>query len=593
MFMSSTRIFNSSGSLTTNESARQIFSLTFVFLIALCGSVAADLKVESKPNWGFDGTIQVEDFNLLTVEVFNNSEKNWEGSVWVKPIVGIQSVDLPVIQPDLFIEPYGKRQLQFYVFVPDRTEYNLAWGKIRNGRLFAEDSYKIDSPKVSYKKVVVQLTNLELNVRTVDLPTFDEQNFPSSATVLNPVKGFVLDHVPRWQKPQTQAFRDWLFGGGTLYLVSSDSASLLEFPASLSELNEPSDEFPVGYGRVIRTQESIKAERAKQNPNNTYKNLSSSGTIFSLLKAMTTPDHNWGLIYTLASVYLLILFPGCWLLGRKKGDFRLTYTVVLATVALFSFGFHSIGKRGYGEETTVNSVAFVKPGQPGRWVVKQWSNLFITGGGDYDVTHEVDSSAISTGQHTEAVRGMAINQPAAAMRSDIPSFSNRTVIHTGVLKSQGFRPEATQIESTQGQLQALELSMPEGTQWPEMSSKIAIHRDRIYDLSLSNGKLHMVGNGRQATQLEHNSLVYNHYGWGNQAEITGAGYFDKAFWLMVADDLGLFHGENLEPTTLPEDVVRVYLQTEMDSTFFAKGENFPQQVGKVLYSFDFHADLTE
>lgn len=593
MFMSSLRNFNSSGSLTINEFARQFLSLAFIALVALCGSVSADLEVESKPNWGFDGTIQVEDFNLLSVEVFNNSENPWQGSVWVKPIVGIQSVDLPVIQPDLFIEPYGKRQLQFYVFVPDRTEYDLAWGKIRNGRLFAEDSYKIDSPKVSYNKAVVQLTNLELNVRTADLPTFDEQNFPSSATVLNPVKGFVLDHVPRWQKPQTQAFRDWLFGGGTLYLVSSDSAALLEFPAALSELNEPSDEFPVGYGKVIRSKELIKAERVKQNPNNTYKNLSSSGTIFSLLKAMTTPDHNWGLIYTLAVVYLLILFPGCWLLGRKKGDFRLTYTVVLATVALFSFGFHSIGKRGYGEETTVNSVAFVKPGQPGRWVVKQWSNLFITGGGDYDVTHDVDSSAISTGQHTEAVRGMAINQPTAAMRSDIPSFSNRTVVHTGVLKSQRFRPEATQIEGTKDYLQALELSLPDGMKWPEMSSQIAIYRDALYDMKLTDGKLRMVGNGRDANQLDYNSLVYNPYRWGNQAEITGSGYFDKIFWLMVADDLGLFHGENIDETTLPGNVVRVYLQTEMDSSFFAQGDNFPQQGGKVLYSFDFHADLIE
>lgn len=600
MFMGSHRKLDPS-SPPQREHTHTRTSMTLALLLLLgamiqpvsAQSKVNQLEVESKPKWGFDGTIQVEDFNLLTVEIFNNSETPWQGAVWLQPQTGLQTVDLPIIQPDLFIEPYGTRQLQFYVFLPDRTEYNLTWGAIRNGRLIPQNDYKIDSPKINHSRLTIQLTNPNRGGRSGDLPAFNEENFPSSAAVLSPVEGIVLDHVPRWQQPQIQAFRDWLYGGGTLYLLSSDTETLRDFPNSLAELNEPSDQFPVGFGKVVRTSEPVKVEQPTKQPQNSYKNFSSSGTLFSMLKAMTTPEHNWGLIYSMAVVYLLILFPGCWLIGRKKGDFRLTYTVVLATVALFSFGFHSIGKRGYGEETTINSVAILKPGQPGRWVVKQWSNFFITGGGDYNIEHDVDGSAISTGQHTESVRGMASNQPGAMMRTDIPSFSNRTVLHSGILKSLKFRPEVSQLVSTKAKLKTLELSLPAGQQWPEFGHKVAIYRDQIYQLMLSDGKLKMVGQGQRARQLDYDAITYNPYRWGNQEDEPPEQLYDKSFWLAIADDLGLFNGENIDLETLPKDVVKIYLMTDMDSNLFAKGERFPQQSGRMIYSFDLHTNTTD
>lgn len=571
---------------------RLLATLLPVLLLCAVNQSMAELQVEGKPKWGYDGTIHVEDFNLLTVEIFNNSEKPWQGSLWVNPIVGIQAVDVPVIQPDLFIEPYGNRVVQFYVFVPDRTEYEFAWGQIRSGRFFAEDQVKIDSPRVSREQLTIQLVNPDFPVRSPDLPTFDEQYFPSSAIVLNPVQAIVLDHIPRWQNPQIQAFRDWLYDGGTLYLLSSDSATLLEFPTSLSELNEPSDSFPIGYGKVVRTKKAIKPERKPQQQNqNNYKNLSTAGTIHTILKAMTTPDHNWSLIYFMAVVYLLILFPGCWLIGRKKGDYRMTYTVVLGTVALFSFGFHSVGKRGYGEETTINSVALVRPAQPGRWQVKQWSNLFITDGDNYFVEHPVDSSAISTGQHTERVRGLATNQPSAVMQTDIPAFSNRTVVHAGILKNEGFRPQVSSLEVKNGQLDKLVLSLPDGQSWPLLESMFAFYGNRMYQLQFAKGKIHKVGNPQQPTQLDYNSLTYRPYGWrSNESQASVVDLYEKTSWLMIADDLGLFNGEMIAQDTLPAGTVRVYLSQEMDESFFAAGDISPQQQGKVMYTFDFRVD---
>ncbi len=558
----------------------------------------ADLKVEGRPRWGFDGTIRVEEFNLLTVRVFNDSENPWQGDVWVKSIVGIGSVDVPVIQPNLFIEPYGFRQLQFYVFLPDQTEVLIEWGRFVRGRLRAEGDATVDSPKPAYRDINIRLTNADSGQRGKGLATFDEQLFPSSAVVLHPIKTIVLDHVPRWQEPQTRAFKDWLFGGGTLNLIADSQGAYPDFPTSLAELNEPSDQFPVGYGTVIRSKQPI-AEKAKKAGNSpqqrNYKNLSSSGTLVALLRAMTTPEHNWTLIYSLAVLYLLILFPGCWLLGRKKGDYRLTYTVILATVGLFSFGFHSIGKRGYGEKTSMNSVAVVRPAQPGRWVVKQWSNLFITTGGNYRIEYDITASAISTGQHSEAVLGIATNQPDSVMQSDIPSFSNRSILHSGILKKADFRPTAMVIVEGE-QLKQFVLSLPESETWPKFSSHIAVYKDRFFQLRFVDGQFRTSGSGEPlASSLDYESLRYNpfRYGYGNNDPETPGKLFDKTIWPIIAEDLDIYNEDDVAKTTTQDNQIRVYLTTEMDAAFFAKGEISDQQTGRVVYAFEFPTETTE
>lgn len=556
------------------------------------------MKVEGRPRWGFDGTIRVEEFNLLTVRVFNDSENPWQGDVWVKSIVGIGSVDVPIIQPDLFIEPYGFRQLQFYVFLPDQTEVRIEWGRFVRGRLRAVGGFTVDSPKVAYEDFNIRLTGAASEQRGKGLPTFDEQLFPSSAVVLHPIKTIVLDHVPRWQEPQTRAFKDWLFGGGTLNLIADSQGTYPDFPTSLAELNEPSDRFPVGYGTVIRSKQPVTEKPAKTSQSQrrrNYKNLSSSGTLVSFLRAMTTPEHNWSLIYGLAVLYLLILFPGCWLLGRKKGDYRLTYTVILATVGLFSFGFHSIGKRGYGEKTSMNSVAVVRPAQPGRWVVKQWSNLFITTGGNYRIEYDVASSAISTGQHSEAVRGIATNQPDSAMQSDIPSFSNRSILHSGILKKESFRPTAKVVVSGD-QLKQFSLSLPESETWPRFSSQIAIYRGRIFQLQFVESQLKISGSGEPlSSHLDYNSLRYNpyQYGYGNDDTDSPEKLFDRALWPVVAEDLSIYNEDDISAPTTQDDRVRVYLTTEMDAAFFAKGEISDQQTGRVIYAFEFLTETIE
>lgn len=577
-------------------------ALMLFTLVQPCG---AELKVEGRPRWGFDGTIRVNDFNLLTVTVFNDSENPWQGDLSLQPEIGaMRAVDMPVIQPGLFIEPYGTRDIQFHPFIVDPIEFRVRWTEINSqtGRPVSRGSLVLDAPDASYGELSIQLTGENSGNRSREHLPFNELDFPGTATVLRPVTTIVLDHVPAWQNPQFQAFRDWLYGGGTVYLISDAQGETLQFPSVLDELNEPSDQFPVGYGRVFRAPTPPprdKASRSEKVATNSYQ-LSSARTLFALMRAMTTPDHNWGLIYLMATFYLLILFPGCWILGWKKGDFRLTYAVILGTVALFSFGFHAVGKRGYGERTTVNSVAIARPGQPGRWVVKQWSNLFITSGGQYTITHELDSKAVSTGKQDEAAAGFLVNQPNGMMLADIPSFSNRTVAHAGVLKSEGIRPIVDQLvvnETTANDgtsmavLESLELSLPEGQSWSQFTWMYAAYRGTLYELGQDGNRIVKRRTFRPLeSALSEQATSYQPMRWDYEEPETPPQLYAKTFWSLMLDDLGVFEQDAIGPRSRADSRVRVYLFSEMTPEFFATGDLSEQQHGRVLYVFHLHPD---
>src|SRR5262249_24743375 len=108
---------------------------------------------------------------------------------------------------------------------------------------------------------------------------------------------------------------------------------------------------------------------------------------FRDLKVMTRPHHNWLLINFMSLLYILLIFPGLYWLGRWRADYRMVYGAFLGGVALFSFGFATVGRRGYGEATAVHSVAIARSLPDGGEDINQWSNVFVTGGAIYTIEH--------------------------------------------------------------------------------------------------------------------------------------------------------------------------------------------------------------
>lgn len=588
---------------SVSRRTRFVVGLMFASVCLLVNQAHAELQFEGKPRWGFDGTIQLQQFNLLTVTVFNNSPDPWQGAVSFTPSNGIQSVDVAVRQDGLYIEPFGSRVLQFYVFFPYASDSKLEATPL--GRRFPESTFDLDSPPKSSGPVTMRLISSDRAGRGGQTLAVDEQMFPGSAVVLQGVAGIALDHAPRFQEPQMQAFKDWLYAGGTLYLIPDSLGAYPEFSGSLSELNVPTDRSEFGGGVVLRMAPNDPLPVSPAPVQQTFENYldnTTAETVFRNLRAITTPDHNWYLIYSMAILYLLILFPGCWLLGRKKGDFRLTYGVIVATVALFSFGFHTVGKRGYGESTTINTVVLAKAAQPGRWIVKQWSNFFVTNGGQYLIEHPVGASAYSSGQFNEAIRGIVVNQPDGKMVTEIPSFSNRTIFDSGIQKLAGLRPNAEILKVADGKLSEFKLTLPEGQKLPENLTGYAVFRNEVVNLQPKNGNELIVSQDNQirnhlglGTYISESTIradatyQYGGFGYNNEKKTSATEYFDATLWPVIADDLGIRNANEVGNREIASDRIHVYLKAPLTEDFFAtaSGNTTPQQTGYVVYAIEY------
>jgi hypothetical protein len=557
----------------------------------LAGKGQAELIVIEPPRWGFDGKARIGQFNLLTVSVLNNSDRPWEGVPRLEAALALGYAGLPIVQPGLFLEPHGQRRLQFLVFLPSATDFNFIWGR----RL--EERFKIDEPPVAKAPAEIQLTERQgFTAGARSLPQFDEADFPASAGGLDALGSMHLDHVPAWSDAQARASLDWLSAGGKLHLYRQTGGKSLDFRGPLAALNEPSEAFAVGGGQVLRHGENLREAAVAAPPAgeaNRYPSWQPTRSLFESLKLLTRPDHNWTAIYALAIAYLLLLFPGCWLLGRRRGDYRITYGALLGIVCLFSLGFRAIGARGYGEETTVNAVALARSAAGDRWLVTQWSNLFVTSGAEYKLSHATEGTVYSAGQTDEPLPGFVVNRPQGLIDSDVPSFSSRTWIHAGVLNAPGLRLRPERLVTENGRLQTGEFVAETEALWKDdpLFVAYALCGKQVYPLSAAGSVLRLHGAPIDLkSHLEDSQWHRGNYGFDRKNSETAAQIFQRCPGMLLAQDLHLDSDADRDQFQLPDGELRVYAYARMPPEFHVTGTTAKTQTGRVLYVQSFHLD---
>ena len=150
---------------------------------------------------------------------------------------------------------------------------------------------------------------------------------------------------------------------------------------------------------------------------------------FRAMKAIVAPDHNWPLLYSLSIIYILLIFPGGWLLSKSKLDYRLNLVALLLLVGAFGWLFSVLGARGYGERTSTWSLAIAHPLPNNRWFVQQRDSLFAAEGDTYAITHSGESLAYSTAQDEHRVDGAIKSGAQGSIEFDMPPFTFQTFAH--------------------------------------------------------------------------------------------------------------------------------------------------------------------
>lgn len=587
---------------------------------------AADLIRIENVVWGFDGNVVPHAFNPLSFEVYNDSADQAEFNLELVRSDGVKQVDASIIVPAVSLAPNTGRRVQMFPYIlTGWSDWTLRWGRGEHQRfdLNQQGQLALGEPAT----VVCYDPQAVIPPGGGGLPRFDEAFFPVSVTGTSGLAGVVLDHDPRsWHEStlRSQAFLDWLHAGGTLHLLQASDGVYPQFEAPLEELNTPLDEFRVGAGLVIRhpitftrldrgyaesamlprqalqlTPEPEGQETSDQNFNvyQPFVNWDTSDLMFSRLRQMTQADHNWPLIYVMALVYLLVIFPGCWLIGRRRADYRVTYGVMIGAVVLFSMGFKSVGQRGYGEATGLHSMAIARPLGDGRLLIQQWTNLFVTDGDDYRITHPGgDGLLYSSGQTHEPVNGYIVNPPGGRFDDvDIPPFSSRTIASSAVLTDRPVGATAITFVADDSRLRDLRVRID-----PVVSGSareaLVLYEGSVYTLSRQEDDEWLLRSGGVplANFLRADSWHDVNYGmpfgWDDDPDVEEL--FETAMRPLLAKCLGIRDEATQNRRVLANDRARLFVYTDMPEELspqceYVDGNVLEAQIaGRVLYIID-------
>jgi len=582
--------------------------MIFLFVSSLFGTVPPSLWAIDiqETHWGFDGRVQPARFNLLSVLVSNPGGEPVETELaLIKSTPGGTPVDAPLIEP-VFLAPFSTRWVQFTPFVTNDFE---SWS-IRSGR----DTFSIPNPRTQTRQNILLDSGTFSSTSRSVLRAFPENLFPPSVTATDALQLVVLDRMPRWEEARRQAFIDWLSLGGMVVVLHQPDGSFPRFSAELSPLNTPLTVARVGGGHVYRlakgrgelTREelqhlipSLDLEAASQKEdaaiNNNYEDTNATESLgwqkyFSSLKQMSNPDHNWVLLHVLFWAYIAAIFPGVYLCSQKWTDYRIVYLILIGVVVVFSGLFVVVGRRGYGESTSVETVAIIRPLSNGAADVAGWSNAFVTSGGNYQLEHQGSGALYSSCQSTERVNGLIRNGTGGSYLVDIPPFSSREFAYR--IRSKGPLPElkVSQLSADAESLRQFSATLTGLKKTPEQA--YAVYRNKVYSLRVANQSLELgmaLGSTNGFFKLDQfnswsNSRYYSrHY---SQPAAQGAAQKEQEYqqlWLpLLLRSQDISQTKDVKAYTLSPDLVRVFLYSDLPEEFLATTP-LGAQSGRALY----------
>lgn len=622
-----------SGCHSTSEKWRTDFPLRRglrpLLILALCGMTSAAWGVEvSEPRWGFDGKVRPQRFNLLTVTVDNPSNQPAEFDLVLHKTLGINTIDAPLVEP-VYLAPGTRRTVQFYPFVTnDWGAWRISWER---------DSINMVQPNYSRRGARVLLESTDVVGESKgSLRRFPVNQFPTSVTGTDTLQAVVLDHAPSWDEARRQAFLDWIYRGGTVLVLQGTNGKFPEFPAALHQFNAPLDSIRSGAGlirklpqtRVQFTREAARAQwrqlpnRAflentlttvrsgntalvsrdgddddedEDNPNRLFNYSDGGNDVNSLsfleeLKKMTRPDHNWTLLHFMFWVYIALIFPGCYLMGKQRNDFRVVYLSLIGIVLVFSLAFGIVGQRGYGEDTTVDSVAIVQPLPDGQLDVAQWSNAFVTSGAMYDIRHQGTGAVYSPCQDTEAVNLFIKNGAEALFRVDIPPFSSREFAHR--IKVAGTLPSIKVERSKVDETGLKDLVLSTDNTFPPVKEMYVLYRDRFYSVIRKDHEISFrsnVGSVPAFLRVDQNQTVNLPFGYGEDNAAPEVRY-QRLFAALATRSLNIRSLADAQAVHWSPDRVRLMYYADLMPSLAVQNPRFANQKGRALYCVDLPLD---
>ena len=593
--------------------ARVLWLITALVLVFAATAGAVEVQ---QTLWGFDGRVRLGSFNPLSVYVYNGGEKPFDGALVLRKDSGAGPLGARLIEP-CYLSPGTGRWITFYPFITSSGQsWALSWGRRREQRT------ELDPPDIGERAAVFLWTD-RISRPPSALPAFEAGRFPTTVGATDGLGAVLIDSTPDWDPLRRKAFIDWVWSGGRVHLLKPPAGEL-QFAGELVELNNPSEEFRVGAGRVVRHEfgrgdldparlEAMGLGQPKRDGSERdarpgrgpyagqWAQSSTEQSAFAALQSVIRPEHKWWLIYFASIVFLLLVGPANGLLSRRRWNYRGSLAFVALAVAAFSYGFYTVGQRGYGEKTSVHKIAYARALSDG-FDVLQYANAFVTRGDQYRIGHDGRHNLYSTAQNYEPVRGLINFSGGGSFDVDIPIYSWRSFVHRGFYPAQPF---AVTVERWPQGPGPEELVVKFGQASPASPAAVwALRGELMSNMLVENataeargGGVHyrdMLGLAQQRQNARYYRSPYGYY--GNQSDHPKPTLIQVLQPLVshaiIADRLGVLHADSDRPLTEPDHIM-LFILAPAPPEFSARMQGLEADHGYVIYQLDLFAPAAQ
>jgi len=609
--------------------------LFLVAVILVCGWMPCTGMAQQKDTlrivetvWGFDGRVVHGQFMPLSILVDNLSDQPIEGVATLRTLSGLVSPTGGVSSQAVFIGPGARRWIQFYPYIRSLTASWMFAIETEEHGTFRFDA--IDQPRVvltgqdrfrqddaearTMPSVILDPSGLATRAPTT-IKHMPAEIFPPYATATSGLFAMFLDHVPDWEAPRQEALLSWLKAGGRLHLLLDTNRQTLRFSGTLSPLNEPFPQFSVGNGRVIR-HDIQRAELTSQivdpavlSPDvaednadeaavaNQSRQIASSrrvndDDVFGLLREVTQPEHAWPVIVVLSLVYVGLIFPGCWILSKQhRMHYLVTYAALTGLSLAFSLVFLFLGRRGYGEATSVHSVAFATAEDATHWNAFQYSSVFVTSGRRYQIEDKDHQTLLSSGAD-EAVDARIVSGNTALFDTIIPPFASQAILSRRRLSTEDWGMSVVSSSVSGDELSELTVSVNEKFPIKVENQYFVIYGQQVHFAELNSST--------RTIQLQNRRDLISSFCNPDPPDFSGTPFgfpqpaqkdqksaleecFESGLKAMMARSLTDDFVNDLVKFRLPNDRVRIAVWAPVPSTSDLTLDAESRRDGRVLY----------
>lgn len=571
---------------------KRLFAI--VLFVAFAATAASALEVRQVV-WGFDGKTLPHRVNPVSVEIYNPSDKPFEGFLDLHrtiPMVG-RIGERNVTQ--FFLSPRASKWMQFYVYVGDNETWVLSWGA------GAKNAFPLPAPSAGAPARVLLTTGAPLTARGPRMKTFPDFLFPPSVGAMDGLHSLVMDqYPPKWEEVRETALLDWVRRGGVLHLLNSPSGKPIEFPQNLSVLNTPLETFQVGNGLVVRHNITAREvsddwlnqrgytmpELSKRDDVNYYGGMRLEDRLLEQVSAFTQPTFQWAMIYLMAFLYVVLIGPVNFVIGRRVRDYRWSLAFLVGCIVSFMFLFNLLG-RGYGNLSAAHTLAYVRPLGDGFADVTQWSNVFAARSGQFELTHRSAHNIYATCQQYEPVNGVTFNGKDGKFVVDIPLNTSRSFLHRGKIKCDAPRVKVNRWEATNVLKDLrLDLDLPAGLTFEDAWVYFNGHIHRLTKVGNELVTIHAEAWRKVDDFISAHDMHMGMYPrWGGDEELeTPLERFRRMARAVVARAVGSpAFAHSYEETMLARERAQVFLFTKSLNALDIAHPDFTRQVSYSLF----------